>query len=193
MDDSSEPKTLYCVLVGAAYYLQHYVGLRARPNVALEVDVSAGWGSGFLRLVVKTHNGAGIARNSPLVACYGKGFDVNYKLPNSEDDRVKRFKGVLEEFFARPSSSEAAEVGQHEVPQKEQEVNPKPGPKPDPKPDPRPDPRPPTKEEQPVPTKEEPKPAPNEPVQNGAAGEAGPAMDLEKSRVFLIAMIFRLN
>lgn len=102
LEEGRAPGTVFCVLLGAAYYVQHFTGIRSRPNVAFLPNPSAGMGSELLYLQVRTFNAQGIARSSPLVCSYGLGYDLAAKsFVEDGDDRVKRFRGALDEIFQR--------------------------------------------------------------------------------------------
>ncbi|CAE6933889.1 unnamed protein product [Symbiodinium sp. CCMP2592] len=96
--------SVYCVLLGAARYVQHFQGIRKQPNCAWQVDSACGSGSGYLKLVVRTHNGAGVARNSQLCTNYGLAFDFAQAAEMFEDDRVKRFRGALDAVLSKSQS-----------------------------------------------------------------------------------------
>ena len=108
-DEAQAPGTLFCCLLGASYYCNHFSGIRARPNVEFVCDTREGFSSALVFLQVRTHNGAGIARNSPLVCSYGRDYDLTAKLDTDNDERVKRFKGALDAFFAKPLESAESE------------------------------------------------------------------------------------
>ncbi len=65
------PTIVYAVLLGAAGFVQNYVGTRHRPNACLIGDVSTGANRGFLKLVCKTRNGCGLAKKQEIFINYG--------------------------------------------------------------------------------------------------------------------------
>ena len=88
-----EPKTLYCVLLGAAQLAADYRGVRKHPNAIIEARPELGPNDGLLRLAVKTHNGCGIAEGNPIVIDCGPKY-VPCKAPATSP--MKRFKGALD-------------------------------------------------------------------------------------------------
>ncbi|CAE7375711.1 unnamed protein product [Symbiodinium necroappetens] len=61
-----------------------------------------------LSLIVRTHNGSGVAKNSPLCLNYGLHFDLEAAKAQQAvetDDRVKRFRGALDAVLAKGSQA----------------------------------------------------------------------------------------
>lgn len=101
-----ETKTILAVLLGAARFVQDYVGKRRFPNAIFQATPSAGACSGFLKLVVHTPNGSGIAANQPILVGFGNGFDFNKRsLADDTEPRNKKFKAELGTFLCIPCIS----------------------------------------------------------------------------------------
>ena len=78
---SEEETTVWAVLVGAAQFVQHFQGYRARANAMLEFDATRGFNNGALRIVAATRTGVGIAAGAPVLLNYGPDFDLEWKAP----------------------------------------------------------------------------------------------------------------
>ena len=73
------------------------------PEDLLEV-VQLGLTEPRLSLIVRTHNGSGVAKNSPLCLNYGLNFDLEAAKAQQAvetDSRVKRFRGALDAVLAK--------------------------------------------------------------------------------------------
>lgn len=91
-----EAKNVLAVLLGAARFVQDYIGKRPFPNAVFTATPSAGAGPGFLKLVVHTPNGAGIAANQPILVAFGTGYDFNKRsLADETEPRNKKFKASV--------------------------------------------------------------------------------------------------
>ena len=78
--------------------MRHYLGVRrAGLNTSLVVDVSSGASDGLLSLVACTRNQSGFAARSPLAANFGN----EYNFAATKEPDAKKFRGVLESYFAR--------------------------------------------------------------------------------------------
>ncbi len=95
---------VYSVLVGVGRYLRHFLGQRKGPNCMIKVNNAVGVSDGFLSLQTRTRNSAGIAAKSVLVINFGPDYDLSIK-PDLDEPDVKRFKGVLDQYFARLQNS----------------------------------------------------------------------------------------
>ena len=97
---------VYAVLVGAARYLRHFLGLRkGGPNVAIVVNPSAGASDDFLSVVTSTRNNVGIAARGIVVANFGVDYSEAENVDFDEPD-VKKFKGMLDRFLVSRGEGE---------------------------------------------------------------------------------------
>ena len=96
---AASTKSVYAVLVGVSRLVADYRGVRKHPNVKFTVHPEAGANDGFLKVVVHTHNGCGIAAGSTVAADLGEAFSVSGGAQASP--AAKRFKGVLDDVFKR--------------------------------------------------------------------------------------------
>ncbi len=94
----SRTKSVYAILVGVSRLVADFRGLRKHPNVAFQAHPDAGANDGFLKLVVRTHNGCGIAAGSLVTADFGESFTI---AGAGASVAAKRFKGVLDDVFKR--------------------------------------------------------------------------------------------
>ena len=69
--ESSEPRSLFVVLMGAAGYCNHFSGIRKTPNAEFVCEPGRGAGDELLRLVCKTSRGEGIKAGKEIVVNYG--------------------------------------------------------------------------------------------------------------------------
>lgn len=140
VEEHRPTQTVYCCLLGAGRYIQDFKSIRARPNVVFTARPECGWGSGLLTVQVRTHNGQGIARNTPLCASYGLAFDLERKIAlDDSDDRIKKFKGALDHIFSGTSQQQQQETcakkpptmpPNPEIPNQQQDPPPTPAPGP---------------------------------------------------------------
>ena len=93
------PRDVYAVLVGAAQYIQHYAGIRARANATLVYKPAQGFNAGSLSVVGLSRNGAGVAPGQILLN-YGVSFDLSASASYTEDGHDDQFKGALDALFA---------------------------------------------------------------------------------------------
>ena len=104
-----ETTTWYRVLTGAGRYVRHYseVG-KKQPNTALVLRTANGINDDLVELVVKTHNKCGISAGNPLLLDYGLTYDHHrVKEAVKGEPDAKRFKGILEGYFAKLGTEEA--------------------------------------------------------------------------------------
>jgi hypothetical protein len=113
-----EKMDVFNVLLGGARFVQHFQGYRKAPNVIFNVNLSAGSGSSFLELIVKTHNGCGVGMNGILVADYGLAYDLTRSAmePAGDEDRMKKNRGALDAVLAMSASANDIEMGIHRFP-----------------------------------------------------------------------------
>lgn len=168
MNDGEEG-SVYMAITGVARYIRHYLGVRrGGPNVVLKVQASKGCGDGLVSCIVQTRNGVGIAARSPIVMNYGNEYDLNVAATAAASDEgdAKRFRGVLDEYFAKQQQwaadskpAEGTNPPTPAPPQGEQPKPPAPGPPAPPKPPGQPKPAPkPTPTPAPTPPKPDPIP-----------------------------------
>ena len=62
-----EKVDVHVVLMGAAGYINHYLGIRRFPNSVIEMDCASGPASGFLKIVCQTATGQGRPRRKSLI------------------------------------------------------------------------------------------------------------------------------
>ena len=93
------------------------------PNVEFVADGSKGYSSDLVSLVVRSHNGRGIARHQALTANYGVSYDFAAAdaFLDENGERSKKFRGALDAVFAAAAAAKA------DSPQKPQTQTPKPG------------------------------------------------------------------
>ena len=99
-----EAGSLHMAITGVARYVRHYLGVRrGGPNAVLVVQTGKGCGDGLVKCIVQTRNGVGIAAKSPVVINYGNEYDVSVATTAAASDEgdAKRFRGVLDEYFAK--------------------------------------------------------------------------------------------
>ena len=114
-----EVDTLYMAITGAARYMRHYLGVRkGGPNAMFKVQTAKGCGDGLVTCVVQTRNGVGIAAKSPIVINYGNEYDVGVATTAAASDEgdAQRFRGVLDDYFAKQAVWRAAETKAAELP-----------------------------------------------------------------------------
>ncbi len=104
VSDEEGKAPVYTVLVGVGRYLRHFLGQRKGPNCTIKVNNAVGVSDGFLSLQTRTRNSAGIASKSVLVIKFGPDYDLSIK-PDLDEPDVKRFKGALDQYFARLKNS----------------------------------------------------------------------------------------
>ena len=93
------PTTVWACLVGVAQYVQHYSGVRARPNATFNFDVSKGFNEGALTLRCSSFNAAGIAPNKEIAVNYCAGF--TFAVDDDVELDTKKFKFTLDTFFSK--------------------------------------------------------------------------------------------
>ena len=96
--DEGGRMSVCAVLVGLARLLRDYRGVRKHPNVLVRVHPEVGPNDGFVKIMVRTHNGCGIAAGSEIVADFGEGY-VPSTVPVTP--AAKRFRGALDLFFEK--------------------------------------------------------------------------------------------
>ena len=79
------------------------------PNVEFVADGSKGYSSELVSLVVRSHNGRGIARHQALTANYGVSFDfvAADAFVDENGERSKKFRGALDAVFAAAAAAKA--------------------------------------------------------------------------------------
>lgn len=79
------------------------------PNVEFVADGSKGYSSELVSLVVRSHNGRGIARHQALTANYGVSFDfvAADAFVDETGERSKKFRGALDAVFAAAAAAKA--------------------------------------------------------------------------------------
>ena len=98
LDEDGAPQSVFGVMVGAAGHMRHHAGVRrGGPNVAFMANPRAGVGDGFVQLVVRTRNHAGIRPKSLLAADFG--IDWVATESTSEGPAAKKFRGALDSYF----------------------------------------------------------------------------------------------
>ena len=71
------------------------MGKRRFPNAVFQAAPAAGPTAGFLKLVVHTPNGSGIAANQPILVAYGARYDFDKRfLADENEPRNKKFKAT---------------------------------------------------------------------------------------------------
>ena len=96
--DPDARMSVCAVFVGLARLLRDFRGVRKHPNVILRANPNIGPNDGFLEVIVRTHNGCGIAAGSEIVADLGENY-VPASVPATS--AAKRFKGSLDIFFEK--------------------------------------------------------------------------------------------
>ena len=90
-------KTNLAVLLGAARFVQDYVGKRRFSNAMLVATPASGACPQFLKLVVHTPSGAGIAANQPVLVAFGSQYDFEKRsLADESEPRNKKFKDCID-------------------------------------------------------------------------------------------------
>jgi len=116
LDPIGENSSVWCPLVGAGRFVQHYLGIRKKgANTAIKVQTSAGFNDGFMALFCCTPNYLGIGPRSPLVLDFGPHYDPTREPPCSmEGSPTKKFRGTLDMLLAKmtvkPNASEEADT-----------------------------------------------------------------------------------
>ena len=106
------PQTVWAVLVGAAQYLNGYVGIRPRPNAKLQFTPGGGFNEGALQVVISTRNGAGVAKGTQLLLDYGPDFDM---AAAAQAVTSKSFRGALDSVFDSQKKWLPAEAAGHDA------------------------------------------------------------------------------
>ena len=105
IDGVSRPEggttSLYALPVGIARLIVDFRGNRKYPNCTWAARPEAGPNDGLLTIYASTHNRAGIACGSPVVADFG----ASYAPSPAPSPEAKRFKGALELLFQRAGST----------------------------------------------------------------------------------------
>ncbi|CAE7241869.1 unnamed protein product, partial [Symbiodinium sp. CCMP2592] len=108
---ADETATLYGALVGAASYLQHYLGLSKRgANVELVPMCGNGLSSTLVAVRVRTRNHTGISSRTLLCLNYGMDYDFSVGQDGAEDEaEAKRFKGRLDQLFKQQQQCQSGD------------------------------------------------------------------------------------
>lgn len=103
-----EVMAAYAIPVGAARLVSDYRAAgRHHPNAVLRARPHRGPNDGFLELVVRTHNGHGIAAGREIVLDLGAARAVGLELTAPP---AKRFKGSLDALLARQMARASADA-----------------------------------------------------------------------------------
>ena len=109
-----EGSSLYMAITGVGRYIRHYMGVRrGGPNAVLRVQTDRGCGEVFVSCVVQTDGGVGIPAKSPIVVNYGNEYinmSSTAKASDGRDLKFKRFRLMLDEYFAQRSQCVAANI-----------------------------------------------------------------------------------
>ena len=123
---------------------------------------------------MKTHNGQGVAKGSPICTNYGLAYDLQAEPMGDQGERTKRFRGALDAVFAE-TAAQSSEAAVSQVPQQQQMQTPQKPPTAPPLSTPSPVPKPPGPAPQPPNLKPpEPQNKPPEPQQNKTPGPVPP-------------------
>ena len=98
---------VYAVLVGVARLLCDFRGIRKYPNCTFRASAEAGPNDRFLKLMVQTHNGCGVAAGSEVVADFGEKY-----VPAGATDAspAKKFKGSLDLLLDKQKAMHSADL-----------------------------------------------------------------------------------
>ena len=83
-EDGGTTGPVFAVLVGVAQHLQHFQGIKARPNASLKCEPMLGFnnaGEGALRIVCQTRGGYGIRVGGEILIDYGAAYDMRAPCP----------------------------------------------------------------------------------------------------------------
>ena len=101
LSQTEDPKSVYCVPVGAFNLLNDFRQVKQKvANVRLECAPHKGPNDGFLQVRVSTHNGCGIGAGSTLVADFGPRFEKSIPVMTSP---CKKLRGALDMLWGRPT------------------------------------------------------------------------------------------
>ena len=123
-----EARAIFGVLVGAAQYANKYLGIRKAASAKIVFNPSRGFNEGSLQIHIHTHNGAGVAKGSPILLDYGTEFYVTERsgseaLHAAEQaaDPVLLRDEAAEHDETAPEEEEAADVAEAEKKRKTEE------------------------------------------------------------------------
>ena len=103
----------YAIPVGAARLVSDYQAAgRHHPNACMRARPSVGPNDGFLELIVRTHNGHGIAAGREIVLDFGAARAHSLD-PNASP--TKRFKGALDDLLAKQMAKASALAAEGEA------------------------------------------------------------------------------